>query len=203
MESWKRIDKKDLEPIINAINKEEGFDLYSLETSSAKQAAMPFYKTLSMLEITDFASIPPLTMRFFINNSNAASSILKLDGSKEALLEINKVERPTLDESNIVAYAKFALGTVMGEEGTFRLVENMGDIEYSRDPSEKEQKMLLAVIKPARIAKVDDGYSLDANVLYSDCVYRAIISVTSDGTVDIQEEKTMLNDMPTRQIMLL
>ena len=201
IENWQKVEKQDLAEIINLINQEQGFDIYSLESSSAKKAATPFYKSLELLEVTEFGSIPPLTMRFFLKNDKI--EIFKLDGSKEALLDINKIEKPKLDDKNVVAYAKFALGSVMGEEGSFRLIENVDEIEFSREPTEKEQKMLLAAIKPAKANPSNEGFTIDANVLYSDCVYRAIITVTNDGMVDIKEEKTMLTDMPTREIMLL
>lgn len=199
-ETTQKIAKDTLGTIIKSINKMHGFELYNVESSSGKKHKLPFYKKLQLLEITDFASMPPLVMRFFIDEK---LEILKLDGAKESLEEVNKIEKPILNEKNIVEYAKFALGSVMGEEGNFRLVETMEELEFSRDPTEKEQKLLAAAIKPARVTKSNDIYNLDACVLYSDCVYRAIISVSQGGKVEIEEEKSMLSDMPTRQIMLL
>ena len=39
-------------------------------------------------------------------------------------------------------------------------------------------------------------------MLYDDCVYKAKLSVTKDGLVDIEEEKLIATEMPTRQIFL-
>ncbi len=195
---WINVDKTVFSDLLKKINSLHQISFYSEESSSLREKGLSFYGNLKLVEATEFASHPPLTMRFLVKGGE----VFKLDGSKETIYDINKEAEMNITLDNAIDYAKFLMGSIMTEDGSFRIVQSMDEVEYSNDPKDDEIKLLEENVKPAKIKETGNGYEIICSMLYDDCVYKAKLSVTKDGLVDIEEEKLIATEMPTRQIFL-
>ena len=192
------VDKKSAKVIIEKINALHDIALFDAETTRLEEQKLPFYNDYSLLKATEFSALPPLKMHFLFRSGE----IVKLDGGVEALNNVNRKAKMNINADNVIEYAKFFLSSLMTQEGVFRLVKDVDDVDFSLDPTDEELQKITEAIKPPIIKEQDNGFNIKANMLYSDCVYHADIFVNKNGDLDILNEEVLLNDMPVRPIML-
>ena len=197
-EEWTQVDKSSQGALINKINAIHEIPLFSAETTRLQEKPLSFYGDYRLLQATEFSSIPPMTMRFL----RKGGEIAKLDGTHDSILHISKKADLLPNEETVVDYVKFYLGAIMTSEGVFRLVKNFDDVEFSADPTEEQVEAIGKAVTAPEVKATEEGFDVSATLLYSDCIYRALVKVGKDGAVDLAEETVLLTGMPTRQIML-
>jgi hypothetical protein len=199
-EKWKDFEKEEFKDILVKINDLHPVELYDEETSRIQYRKLPFYKDRVLVQATEFAAHPPMKMRFL--QSTEDKTLEKIDGSREGLFDINSKSKMRITKRNVVKYAKFFMSSVMTEEGSFRIVENMEEIEFSDEPTDEQIKILENNVDFAKVEEKQDGFCVKCVMLYSDAVYKADLLVESNGGIEIEEEDVVASGMPTRQIFL-
>lgn len=179
---------------INALHNRPFFN----EKSYLEAQPVSFYRDYKLLKATSYSGMHPVSMLFFYNSSD----IVKVNGDRATFEEMSKKADIHLTKYNVVTYAKFFLGSLMTDGGSFQIVQSIKDVRFTGDPTEELIKELPDLIKTAKITESDDGFMLDVSMLYSDCLYDAEIFVGKRGELDIKEEKIIREDVPTREIYL-
>lgn len=197
-EKWERPDDLRCKQLIAIINQQHGYDLFSDVSTQIKLKRISFYPDYHLMEATNFGSIPPMTMQYFVKES----LVVKLDGTREPFDTMNKSGSLILNAETVKDYARFVLSKIYAEEGPFRIVEDITEVNFSREPTREEFIRIRNVIRPMKVESLSGSYMLCAIVLYSDNVYKTLLKVSPDGELDIEEETTLLTDMPVRHIML-
>ena len=199
---WQYIPDGDEESLIKKINSLSKVALFDLKGSLLEIADLCFYKNFKLLKATTFNTIPPVTMQYLVGGSAPEWTVIKLDGTREPIFENNLQAGLTLNEETIIEYARFVLGAVMSEDGSLRLVEAVDEDTFTADPTPTQREEITRFIRPAKVKKTGDGFELDVIILYGANVYRADVSVLSDGFTEIKNEELLAEDMPIRPIFL-
>ncbi|MGD9637445.1 MAG: hypothetical protein AB7U85_00120 [Alphaproteobacteria bacterium] len=197
-QTWTPVDKKNARLIIEKINALHDITLFDSESTRLQETKLSFYDDYILLKATELAAIPPLNMRFLFRSGE----IVKLDGTIDAFNTVNRKAKINLNQDNVYAYAKFFLGSLVSQDGAFRIVESIDDVEFSLDPTDEELEKITSAINSPIIKEDDNGFNIETNMIYSDCVYKVNIFVNKNGDLDILNEEVLLSEMPVRAIML-
>lgn len=197
---WNDIPEKDCESFLEKINSKFHRELFDKESSRLRTRNLPFYKDYKLLEITEFASHPPLTMNFLFKGDD----IEQIDGTKDSILSVSKKADVYLNKKNVTGYVKFILNSMMSEDGPFKVIENIDDMPFSEDPSLELVNELKGMLKPVKTTNMtEEGYDIEAHVLYSRTLFKTKLNVTHKGAVDITEEEALKEELSASPIMLL
>ncbi|MCK5295617.1 MAG: hypothetical protein KAJ75_01885 [Alphaproteobacteria bacterium] len=197
---WNDIPEKDSEVFLKKINSKFHRELFDKESSRLRARNLPFYKDYKLLEITEFASHPPLTMDFLFKGDD----IEQVDGTKDSILSVSKKADVYLNKKNVTGYVKFILNSMMSEDGRFQVIENIEEMPFSEDPSQELFNELKDLVKPVKtINMTEEGYDIEAYVLYSRTLFKTKLNVTHKGVVDITKEEILKEELPANPIMLL
>lgn len=200
--NWNEIPDDQIEVLIKKINALSTFDMFTPGRSHLTIAELPFYSEFKLLQATTFSSIPPVTMEYLIKGEGENAEVIKMDGTREPIFENNPKGGLILNKDTVVAYAAFVLDAVQTEQGSLRLVEKVDEDTFTDTPTPQQRKDVTHMIRPAKVTETDDGFALDAIMLYGDSVYRADIDVKKDGFIEIKDEQLLAEGLPIRPIFL-
>lgn len=106
---------------------------------------------------------------------------------------INEACPPNIKKHTIVDYLKLFCFFLVGDEGSFFLVEGKDSefLHFVPCSNELEKKRLVEILKPIEIRWVHDKkhYIVESDIIYNSVLYRAIFLVELNGNVE------MLDDM--------
>lgn len=158
--------------------------------------ALPFYKGYQFLDISDYGQVPAL--RFFVLYNAKTGDAIKLNWTNEPIYALNKKLPVSLSEKNITDYVRFFLSYVRGKHGRFIPVENVDDIAWREDPPPAARRAISKMITPITLEAHEKGgeYKLKACMMFRDSLFKADISVTEKGDVQISGEELLIEDMP-------
>jgi len=195
---WEIPDHEYHSQIVSIINKINDLELFDLDSTSVKITAVPFYHDYKFMVVTGFSSIPPLTMHFFINDLD----IIKLNGDGESFDEVNSKAKKIFTTSTIRDYLRLCMRNVQADEGNFRIVENIEEVEFSADPTAEQYEALKKVIAPMEVTDEDEGFLINAIMTHGSEVFKVKILIDKEGALEVLEDDLLLEDMPVRPIML-
>lgn len=199
MSDWQDIKDERFEPLLNEVNKLHHRKFFDEKTSRLVCKTLPFFKHYKLLKATEYSARPALSMCFLFNGSD----VVKLDGTKEPILETCKKDSISLTKNNVITYVKFFLDNVKAEEGSFQIIESTDDITFSEKATPKEKTTLNKNILPTEaISTTENAFNIMTSLIYARCLYHATLKINKNGTVDIADEKPVLTDLPIRKIML-
>lgn len=185
--------------LIERMNAQSSFALFNPDRTSIEIEPLCFYKHFRLLKATAFNTIPPVTIHYLIDEND---HVVKMDGTRDPILEHNAQGGLTLNEKTVVSYAKFILDAVQTDQGTIRLIETFDEEIFTSQPTKEQDEIIRKNILPAKVTMTDDGFLLNATVLYGDAIYNADIFVRNDGYVQFNSEVLIASGLPTRQIFL-
>ncbi|SRR5574344_1128055 len=188
----------ELIPLINSLS---SYDLFSEEKTHLKTAPLPFFKDYKLLSAQAFSTIPPVTMHYLWNGKD--NDIIKMEGTRDSVFDNLHKLRLILDESTIVPYVKFVLDGIWTDKGNIRLVESLDEIEFSDSPSREDLKFLETTIRPATVSQSEEGYLIDAIIIYGTEIYHSIIGLRQDGIFDFRSETQLKGGMRCVRVIFL
>lgn len=155
---------------------------------------MPFYPGCRYLDIADFSS--PAPIRNFVIENNKKYTLL--DWTNKPIYELNKELPIHLDETTAPDYVRFFLSHVRGEKGRFLVAENIDDIRWRDDPPPTARKSISKMLQYIEVTKLaDDGaFILPMTVMFKDALFACEAHLTPDGTLTIQNEEILIEDIP-------
>lgn len=154
---------------------------------------LSFYPGYRLVEISDHSSFP--AKKRTVVYSKAGFEIL--DYSTDPISRLNEKIPVTLNNSNITEYTRFYFNYVRGTHGKFHIVESVDDIHWKEDPPPQARKAIGKMIAPVMLKKSPAaGFELNANMVFGDSLYKAIIKISLDGKVDLISQELLVEDMP-------
>jgi len=195
------LDTYEQKRLISLINKCSTFDMFDYDKSSIDVYGCSFFDNYLYVVAKCYSCIPVVTMGYLWDGND---DVIKLDGTRDCIFDNLHKLGLNVDADNIADYLKFVLGIVCTEEGSLRLVQSIHDVEFSDTPSEEQFAFLENNIKPVSTTRDSDGYTVEANVIYSDSLYLAKMKMKEDGFFDIVSETLLCDGYSClKQIMLL
>lgn len=185
--------------LIERMNAQSSYEMFTPGRTSLEIEPLCFYKHFRLLKATTFNTIPPVTMHYLIDENN---QVVKMDGTRDPILEHNAQGGLILNEKTVVSYAKFILDAVQTDQGTLRLTESFDKEILTSQPTIQQLDIIQQNIHPAKVTMTDDGFLLNAAVLYGDAIYNAEIVVKDDGNIQFTSEVLIADGLPIRQIFL-
>lgn len=161
--------------------------------------SLPFYKGMSVYEVSDFQNDPPRTISFVAKEGGAdLGEIYILNGTNEPIYALNKVVSIDITPENIRTYVRFFFHYVRGRFGRFNIIENVDDIKWREEPSPAGRKALSKMIQPLDIKHMDDqgNYHLMSSIIFKDSLFESDVAVQKDGTVTLSNQEMLVEDIP-------
>jgi hypothetical protein len=192
------MEERRIDELLERINGMEPHRSVDRDDCLLDESPLPFYRDGTLVELTDYTPVLPLTRCFVAT----ASKIVPLDGTRDALERANLVAGLQLSECTVVAYCRFWFRAVYAPEDSFKIVERMADVEFTGEADRETRDAVALALRSARVYPVGDGYRVHAFVLYADTLYKATLAVNRNGALDVVEETVVRENVPTRDILL-
>ena len=167
-------------------------------------ADLLFYRSFKLLRATSHTSIPPYSAYYLVRKNGSDFEIIVPQGYKEDVQGESLIADVVLDsKSTVVEYVTFILSFIYTEHGALRLIDDFFDESMLTGPATEEQlNKFEEIVRPARIKETENGFEIDAIIFYGDHVFISVISVKTNGIVDIEKEEILAADMPIKPIFL-
>lgn len=199
---WTAVPAKDEDVLIEKLNNATSSKILTKGRTHVSITDVPFYKNFKLAQATTYSTIPPVSMRFLIGGDFSDLTVVRMNGTNEPIFENNVNAGLVLNTDTVVPYVTFVMESVQSEEGCLRLVEAVDDDTFTQTPTPEERKKVTRLIRPAKVAETDDGFVVDAIMLYGDAVFRTEIAVKKDGYIDIVNDEKLAEGLPIRPIFL-
>lgn len=178
--------------LVKRINAAIGRNFFKPEKFGLSREKLPFYQDAELVRATSFSARPNVTKSYVCTQSD----VFALDGSKEAIEEVNAKETLDLNDGTIIPYVTFFLNSLATPDGKFKLINTVSDIPFETAIDAETVRNLSILIKKPVFEKKGEGFSIEASILYAATLYQATISVSKDGNVDINDEQPVYSDLP-------
>jgi hypothetical protein len=156
---------------------------------------LPFHPDVPLIELRPSSSTSSTGRICLLLQGN---KLYRLNGSSPPIHEVNRREKPHIDEKTALSYLAFFCFFVRGEGGPFLIVDRLDngilpDLGVRRGDIE-------TAFRPPRVWGADEqGNCLVSSlVFYSDAVFFADFSVHPSGMIEMLDDTHVLADLPTR-----
>lgn len=193
-DAFSRLEKEDIEIALAAINPLIDGSDYSTDHVTILSWPLSFYPTYRLLDIADYEAVP-VRRNFAIYKPGHA---VVLDTTNAPLYRLNKDIPVQLGKDNVTDYIKFFFANTQGRSGRFQIVETVEDISWVEDPPPAVRKAIGEMVEPVSLleASKTDGFRLRACTIYRKALFAVDIVVAPDGTVSLEKETLLIDDLP-------
>lgn len=155
---------------------------------------LSFYPGYRFLDIADHDTVPAFRKTVIYKPGD----VIVLDGTNGPLYALNRRAPLNLSPLTVDDYARFFFSHVRSPQGRFLIVEGIDDINWREDPPPAARKALGKMIVPLTLAgRAKDGtYRLTGCVVFKNTLYRAVITVSTDGQISLADQEALVEDMP-------
>ena len=193
-EAFTKLELAEITPILDKLNPEFEGTVFEAGEATVLAQDVPFYPGYRLLDIADYASVPPLR-RFALY---AADMFVVLNFSNEPIYSLNQKLPIKLDENNVEDYVRFFFTYVRGRHGRFIITEGVDDINWKEDPPPTARKAIGQMLQPVRLNHVDEqgNYHLKATMVFKDSLFSSNVKVEPNGFVSLSDEELLVEDIP-------
>lgn len=191
---WNKMEKDKTEAMIGAVRKSREGALFSIETSGAQVAKLPFYRNYHLYRLTNFSSLPAFSFDYLGDGQR----FYFLDGTVKPLATVAAKNDLFLNTGNVLDYTDFY----------FRYVTKTGDnVRIIRRP---EDHPALSSMPDAQMADIkkhhkepeisfdeqtpEGKYHIKATLDNDGTLTRAHLAVSPKGLVSIIEQHMLLTE---------
>ncbi len=108
-----------------------------------------------------------------------------------------------VDSTSASDYLRFFCSSIFGPEGPFRLIETIDQISLAEPLEDADMKKIEKDISPVMVEqKSDDIWEASANVLYAYGLYLAHFKISSNGMVEMTDDKQLVRFQRARRIRI-
>ena len=120
-----------------------------------------------------------------------------IDWTSSPIYRVNGKAPIALNENTVKDYVRLFLKYVRGPNGRFLLAETLEDIRWREEPPPAATKALGKLISPLEVIELDNRqFRLKAQIMFRDTLFDASINVDHEGTVKIDDQEVLVDDMP-------
>lgn len=188
--NWQKLDRTETAKIIQRVSNTQDGVLFSVGTSEATAAPLPFYQGFMMVRLTNYATLPSFTLDFLSDGS----TFYLLDGSPDPLQKIAARGALHLNERNIVEYVDFFFRHVTTEEGDIYLIRNPDEMPFMDSLSLDQQIQIRRAHSDIGVAynRSDDSFMIQADLYFAGVLLKATLTVQADGQIEVTNHAMLM-----------
>lgn len=182
--AWHRLDSDNARKLLEAVRSKGESLLFSERNNEVKCMRLPFCSDFLLYRIENTASLPIFSMDFLGSNE----TFLHLDGTGDALQDLEKENALLLNEENVQAYLQFYFFHVIQEDGEIYPIFDGGD-PLPELVNQNIHASQLDVPPGTPSITVDisknGGYEVTTPLFYDGSIMQGSLNVSSKGHVSI------------------
>lgn len=187
---WHKLDRDRTLAMINSVKSEGDHFLFTIATSEAKCARLPFYKNFLLYRLTNYASLPSFSFDYI----GDGRSFYYLDGSPTPIYAANSTGNLALNSKSALDYVVFFFDHISGPEGDISVVENPREHSALDVLDEAQMENIIAHhAAPEISARAQGGYTVTTSLFYLGSLVRATIEIDPSGQVSVADYKMLLS----------
>ncbi len=193
--NWQKLDRNETAKIIQRVSSTPDGALFSITTSEATAAHLPFYQGFMLVRLTNYATLPSFTLDFLSDGN----SFYLLDGSPDPLQKIAARGALNLNERNVVEYVDFFFKHVTTEEGDIYLIRDVDDMPFMDSLSLDQQLHIRRAHSDIGVAynRADDSFAVSADLYFAGVLLKATLMVAPDGQIEVTNHSMLMSENTT------
>ncbi len=197
---WLKADPTLAKKLMTTLNQHIQPVSFDPEQTTVRFRNLPFYKNVKFYELTDLTAVPAARKYALANDEN----VYMVNWTNGPIYEVNQDAPIELSRENVADYVRFFFSYVRGRHGRFIVVESFDDIKWLNEPPQQGRKVMQDLLHPVTfIAEDDEAFTLEALMLFKDSLFRTLVHVKKDGTVDMTDEELKIEGMPVVQDVMM
>ena len=195
-DAFEKLDRLESEAVLEQVNpllSDGGFNPGSRNVVVLEHE-LSFYPGYQLLDMADHDSMPALR-KYVLYKKNEDAELI--DWTSSPIYRVNGKAPIALNENTVKDYVRLFLKYVRGPNGRFLLAETLEDIRWREEPPPAATKALGKLISPLEVIELDNRqFRLKAQIMFRDTLFDASINVDHEGTVKIDDQEVLVDDMP-------
>lgn len=190
---WHKLDRERTVAMIDGVRRDGDHILFSLATSEAKCAKLPFYKNLLLYRLTNYASLPSFSFDYL----GDGKTYFHLDGSVTPIYAANDTGNLVLTAETVVAYVSFFFNHVSGPDGDIHVIADMHDHPVLDTLDLYQAADLSAQFQPPEVhAGAGGGFTVRTTLFYLGSLVRATVEITPTGRIEVGDFQMLMSITP-------
>lgn len=190
---WHKLDRDRTVAMIDSVKTSGDHIMFSLATSEAKCAKLPFYKNILLYRLTNYSSLPSFSFDYL----GDGRTFYYLDGGPASVYRANDTGNLVLNEMNVLDYTTFFFNHVSGPDGDVYVIDDPQDHPALDSLGYMQMDDILASHQAPEISTDADGnFIVQTSLYYMGSLVRATIVVTPNGRVNVTNHQMLLTLTP-------
>lgn len=193
-DQFTRLDLLECETVLEELNPALKGSHFHPATVTILALEPSFYPGFRFFDIADYETVP--NIRKFVLYK--PGHVVVLDWTNGPLYQLNEMAPIHLDDQSVLDYVRFFFTYVRGRHGRFIITDTADDIMWRDEPPPAARKAISQMLSPLHIIdrSADGKYRLEARMMFKDSLFKTIVNVTPDGSVNLSDEMLLIEDMP-------
>lgn len=188
--NWQKLERSETAKIIERVSQTPDGSLFSITTSEATAAHVPFYRGFMVVRLTNYATLPSFTLDFISDGT----LFYLLDGSPDPLQKVAARGGLILTDRNVAEYVDFFFRHVTTEEGDIYLIRDMDSLPFLDSLSLDQQIQLKRRHTEVEVVynRDDDSFAVSADLYFAGVLLKAILTVQPDGQIEVSNHAMLM-----------
>jgi hypothetical protein len=187
---WHKLDRDRTLAMINSVKNAGDHLLFTIATSEAKCAKLPFYKNFLIYRLTNYASLPSFSFDYIGDGKD----FYYLDGSPTPIYTANSTGNLALNSGSVLDYVVFFFDHVSGPEGDISVIKDPREHSALDALGDAQMDNIIAHhSNPEISARPQGGYLVRTSLFYLGSLVRATLEVDRSGHVNVTDYQMLLS----------
>lgn len=164
-------------------------------TTSVMIHDLSFYEGYFLVELSRHSDHPSVVRTAICDDKG---NVTVLNWTKDPIYALNKSVPIRLTPETMPDYLRFYFAYVRGAHGRFLIVDSVDDIDWREEPSASGRKALGRMIEPLHMKRPEKNgiVVFSVCIVFMDSLYQAEAHVAPDGTISLQNQEILVEDIP-------
>lgn len=190
--NWQPLEKDQLDILLSAVASKGMPGLFSLESSKAQFAELPFYNGYALYDLRNYSTLPVFTMQYLGDGKD----FYYLDGSADPIYQVNrKPGALNLNQDTALDYLSFFFShvAILGETEETEMIRDPESLPYYDYLSENQKTVIRAEKDAAHVEYNSAGNSfiVESPLYYGGSLVKARIEIDKIGHVMVKDYKLL------------
>lgn len=188
--NWQKLERSEMAKILARVSETPDGSLFSMTTSEATAASLPFYRGFMIVRLTNYATLPSFTLDFLSDGT----TFYLLDGSPDPLQKVAARGGLILTQQNVASYVDFFFKHVTTEEGDIYLIRDPDDLPFMDSLSMDQQIQIKRHHHEISVSynRDDDSFEVMADMYFAGVLLKATLSVQPDGQIEVSNHAMLM-----------
>ena len=154
---------------------------------------LPFYNDYYLLELVNLVTVPAYAKYAICKPGD----VNVMDWTVDPIYDVNQKAPINITADNVIPYIKFFSDYVFTSDGQRKIIEMLDDIPWLETAKPYQKVRAQSFLQPARVTHEydDGGYRVEVTDMALYNLYKSVIFVHSNGTIDWLIQDTLVEDM--------